>query len=240
MNKMLVSRTVVIAAIAFVIIIVVITIVTINLGRAYKGGLASFINQNTTNEVKLKEKKEVKRITIKKRGQKTCMQVTPDGIVRIFNTCGGDLTDATRLPDPKHILELFKIVTETDLSKLPTTGKGEVYTLTIETDHGTETVFVVLNSGSPTGGQIGQIIQSVTGDLPQPAPSTTVFIPTPTAGGSIIPVASIFPGSSPGVQVTPSANPAQTFSCGFSDVPGKKKPMNVSNVICSTQPSPIP
>lgn len=239
MKRIFKGRFIYLLAIIFVLIIAGLIILAVRFGSAYKGGLANFSNQTSTEEVKSLKKKKILNITVKKSGEAACMQVTPDGIVRIFTTCNDDLEIAARPQDPKNILKLFKILSESDLDKLREPGSGEYYQLIIQTDEGTETIYIPVSSSG--GSEIIQTIVNIKGDIPSPVASPS---------GSQAPGHS----SSPQLQPTPSpssyfATPSPSsgtqassqigFSCEFDEF-GNKRPLNVSNIICSSEPSPLP
>lgn len=230
------GKIIYIGLLAFALTVLITIYIIIQVGGAYKGGLSNFSNQQKPQELTLKKKKDIKRIIVRKHGEVSCMEVTPDGVIRQYNVCGGELTGAQRLNDSKNIVGLFKLVSESDLATLKRTG-GEYYELTIETDTGTQIVYVSAGSGS--GGDIVQTIELVQGDVsgasPTPSdvsvPSNSIsIISSPSPGDMII----VNPSPTP----EPSAAIQQSFECDFIK-DETKKPWNVSNFICSTQPSPL-
>ncbi len=224
------------AAFVLVLILLGVVIMVMRLGIAYKGGLASFTNEKGIEEINSVKKKKILSIIIKKDGESECMKVTPDGVVRIYKTCSDDLESAARLQDPKNILKLFRVLSDSDLEKLRERGSGDFYEITIQTDEGTEIIYVTDDDDDG----IVPIIEDIKGDLPSPTPApSTQASPSPLASPS--PVPSPSPGFSPLPSATPqaSASSQATFSCEF-DENGNKRPLNVSNIICSTEPSPAP
>lgn len=224
----------------FVIVVVIILIISIKFGGAYKGGLSNFSNEIQDQEIVLKKKKQVKRLSIRKKGDTSCMDITPDGVVRQYDVCGGELTDAERLSDSKNITRLFKFVSESDITKLQDSGE-DVYEITIYTETGTEVIYV---SNSGTNGQAGQIVQEIIliiGDIHNPTP-------TPNSSGSYESPRSSSQLSSPHASgiTTPSPTPTSQpesltpFICDYVESGSKKKPYNVSNVICSNEPTTAP
>ena len=229
---------------AFALVIVMLAIYLMGFGKAYQAGLTA-LNQKPAEEAALQKKKEVKKITIKKNGKAGCMEVTPNGIVRVYSECGGNLESASRLPDAKNILKLFRLVTENDLSKYNRLGDGEVYELTIETSEGSEKVYVVSGGNNPSPiGEIIQTIQNIQGDLPAATPSAaSTSTPTSPPGSSPFPTPQsssdgVYPAASP-ESGTGGSNP-QPFVCGFSDSGSGTKPYRISNIVCSDEPSPAP
>ncbi len=230
------KNTLIVTALLLVSILGIIVLVLIGIGRAYRGGISN-VAETLPQQYKLEKKKEVRRITIKASDEAGCIEVTPDGIVRVYAQCGGALQSAIRLTDTKSLLQLFRLVSENDLTKLKK-GKGKVYQLTIETDSGTQTITIV---GGGDGTPIIQTIETIINNLPTTSPSPAasgitpsptiipgVPTPTPGTGGD----ASSDPSPSPDAAVTP--NP---FTCNFSES-GGTKPVRVSNVVCTSEPLP--
>jgi hypothetical protein len=214
-------------------------------GKKYDEGLASLIQKSPESQSTASVRK-VRKVTVIHNDDKGCMEVTPDGIVRTYDTCGGELTDANRLADPKNVLHLIQIASQIDVSSYRKKISGPVLTLIIETDNGTETIYIPTNGGGGGGNDdVTKIVDLIEGDLPQPTatPGPETIIPTPTMGGVSFtptpsPIYSPTPGPSP--TPTPTPNPEVPFKCGYSQDPSSKKPFNVSNYICSTEPSPPP
>lgn len=221
------------------VIILVAALVLIGVGRAYKGGLASLLQ--TQKESAPVKRKQVNRITLKKGGENSCIEITPDGVVRIFKECGGNLSEARRLEDTRNLQLLFQALSLQDES-LFTTCDGLCYEVTIETDEGTQTLYIpVGGGGTGTGGSIGDLIEDIEeqvtaspsptpgAPLPSPTPGVTP-LPSPTPGGSSSPLPS---GGGTGGESEGS------FYCDFSET-DPKKPYRVSGVVCTTEPSPVP
>src|SRR3989344_8837826 len=112
MHKLKRTTAIYIAAFLLILVIGSTVVVVMRLGVAYKGGLSSLTGQKLPEEVSLKKKKNIKKITVQKEGSTDCMEVTPDGIVKIYTTCGQNLDSANRLTDTKNILKLFKLISE--------------------------------------------------------------------------------------------------------------------------------
>src|SRR3989344_9094467 len=135
MKKLLQGKYVWITLGALILILIGIGVFIYGFGTAYRRGLATLI-QPPPEALTLKKKKVVSRITVKKSGESGCIEMTPDGIVRVYENCEGELESAYRLVDPKNILKLFKLVSERNLATSPKPGQV-VYELTLETDEGT-------------------------------------------------------------------------------------------------------
>ena len=225
----------------FALIVLITIYLIIKLGGAYRGGISLYSsNQATSQTLILKKKKDIKRITIRKQGEVGCMEVTPDGIVRQYSVCGSDLTDVQRLNDSKNIVQLFKLVSENELIGQRNTG-GQLYELTIQTDTGTQVVYYSVNGASGASTEIVQTIQLIQGDLSSPSPSSSsALLPTstPHAAASSSPgdTIVIYPSPTPAVSVTSQL----PFTCDFIESGVKKKPFNVSNIICSTEHVSLP
>ncbi len=230
------------AGVLFVLVVAATSLTIFGIGNAYKKGIANFVNQKEPEKLTLFKKKTVKKITIKNSAERGCIEVTPDGAVRVYSVCGQTLTGAERLADPKHILKLFKLVTEEDLGAYTQKSAGTLYQVAIETDSGTQTVYLVLSESGGVAQTIIRTIQTIINDLPKPTPIvglSPTSVPTPI-GGSLTRAptgTSFLPTATP--TIAPSSE-VQTFTCGFSESGDKKKPYNISNIVCSTEPTPIP
>lgn len=237
MRKIFKGKVLFVVGGVFILIVMLAGLVTWGIGNAYRGRILS-LEQPPPQEQELIKKASIRKITIKKRGETSCMEVTPDGVVRIYETCGGDLSDASRLTDPRNILKLFRIVSEADLEAYRNSGEV-LYELVIETDQGTHTIYV---AGGGGGEEIIDTIDQIGGDIPNPSPSVFSSGSPLPPGGTPEPSPSVIPG---GPSPTPGSSSPPTggdnpFLCDFSDSGGQGKPYRVSNVVCSNEPSPAP
>jgi len=215
-------------------------------GKIIGGRTANLTKSQSSSTYELKDKKKIRKIRISKDNRGGCMEVSPDGAVRIYDVCGETLTDAVRLTETKNILKLFKLVSETKLEEFTNKPEGTYVIIIVETDTGTETYYLPQDTGpggGSGGGAIGDIIDTIDDieeDIPDPTPTPTL-IPSPTdiiTGGESPTPAS---GVSPTNILYPTPTQAQTlvpFTCDFTGTSGTKKPYNVSNYICSTEPTP--
>lgn len=185
------------------------------------------------------ERRQLRKITID--DDTGCLEVTSEGIVRVYETCGETLESVSRPIDPKRIIQLFEYTSRLafDEFSLPPTS-GQYLRLIVDTTTGSYTIYIPVESGDDS---ISDTIDLIKGDIPQPTvtPQATL-IPTPTLPGST-PLPSLTPTPTIQFGVTPTPTVAITprpFTCGFSDDPTDIRPFNVTNVICSTEPSPAP
>ncbi len=221
----------------FVLAVAASIFIVLGVGRIYRGRIAS-LEQTGSQELKLTKRPEIRKITIRKKGETGCMEVAPDGIVRIYETCGGKLSDATRLTDPRNILKLFRIVSEADVTKFRD-SETAVYELVIETESGTQTIYVTGGGGD----QVINTINLIEGDIPKSSPTISSPQPSQLPESSSSPSSSVTAGSP---TIAPSSAPPPTvggsipFICDFNESGGQGKPYRVSNVVCSTEPSPAP
>lgn len=239
MKQMTQNQWVYIGGGVLVAIIVGATVLVLGIGKAYQKGLINYETE-TSQEMTTREKKTIKKITVQKTGEDNCIEITPDGIVRTYSVCNERLSDANRLTDLKNIFKLFKLVSEKDLSSYKN-KIDKAYKITIETDKGTETYYLIDDGSNNVGSEILDTVDDVIKDTPHPNPSSSV---SPFSSSSWIsnPFPSASSGnnnSSPQPSSDGTSQPGETFSCGFTES-GNKKPIAVSNVICSTEPSPIP
>jgi hypothetical protein len=237
-------RPITVAGGVFALLLVLTFVVIIRIGKSYEWGLLGFTKEQPPDEISLVKKKQLKKITIRRGDEAGCMEVTPDGAVRIYSTCGTDLERAHRPTDPKNVLKLFKLVSERDIATVgDTTAPGTLYVLTIESDEGIETVYIVVLEDTPQSIQdIIEIIEEIEADVPFPSVTPLGSTPAPTSPASSTgtPV--------PSVTLIPTAGPTPTptgpavdlgFLCDFFETTGPK-PYNISNFVCSTGPTPYP
>jgi hypothetical protein len=241
MQKFIKDRLVLIVGIIFVLVLTIIIVVIFKFGLAYKGGLENLSDSSQNkNEFELSKKKPVKKITFKNQDDGGCIEVTPEGIVRVYIDCNKELGSAARLNDPSNILKLIKLVSETDWEKYKKKISGGYYEIDIETESGITTIYLP-DGGSGNTDEIEKIIDDIKKDIPNESPLPTnipaSLSPYVSSWPSILPSGeTIFmsPGPSPsGIIINP-------FICPFAESGGKKKPVNVSNIICSNDPSPAP
>lgn len=240
MNKVFNNKFILLSGGVLLLVLLITVVVVFGIGKAYKGGLTNILNQPPPPESASIKKKEIKRITIKKNGEAGCLELTPDGVVRVYSVCGEELDQASRLTDPKNILKLFNLLSERELSKALKKGKV-VYQLVVETDSGSE-IYYVTSEGDNGEDEIIKTVEQIQGDIPHNSPSPHTNPATPPPGSSSYPTTTPFAS---GV-VIPSASPGTggqltfPFVCDFSDSGGTHKPYRVSGVVCTTEPSPVP
>jgi len=245
MNVRMHIPTVAIAGIVLAVLIGTTSVVVVRIGKAYQWGLLGFTETEKTDTITLRQKKQLRKITVRRGTDPGCMEVTPDGAVRIFSTCGGELEQAQRPDNPKNILLLFQLVSERDLpTTLGENTTGTVYELTIETDEGSEVVYLIINDDTPPPiVDIIETIDDITEDIPEPTVTPSVSSPTPTTPpvpteGGPTPTGTIFPTQNP--TPTPTGPAVDVgFLCDFFETTGQK-PYNISNFVCSTGPTPFP
>ena len=230
-----------VTAAIFVGVLATVVLVVIALGKVYQGGISRLSGESAPNEYGIRKKKQIRKITLQKGDESGCFEIMPDGVVRVYAECGGELTDAARYQDPKRILQLFELASAYDLTKYRNSGPGQIYTLTIESDEGTEIITIVINDqNSDEINQVIDTIDTILEDFPDPTPLPAGASPQPSV--SIVPGQSPVPspstvGSTPqpsgsgtgGVELTP-------FSCGFTENFASGKPYRVSNIVCTEEP----
>lgn len=187
----------------------------------------------------------VRRVRIKnQKDEKGCIEVNPDGAVVVYSDCEAKtILSAERELDTKFIRRLFEHYALADLDEESRVMKSG-YVVIVETDEGVSTYYVA-DAGDirgKSGGAtetISEIIANIIEDAPMPTPTavsvTQTVTPTVAVGGVI---------STPTVVVnsSPTPNPThepQPFSCDFSES-DPKKPYRVSQVVCTSEPTPAP
>lgn len=231
MNKR--GNSLIIAGGMLVLVIIGVVFVLVNIGKAYQGGLSFFSQNRPEASVNLQKKKAIRKITLQKNGSLECFEVTPDGVIRVYDTCDGNLTQASRLSNPKYILELFKKLSERNYTSTQT---GTGYKIIIETDTGTEVIYLSLDEENK---DIIETIENTIEDIPNSSPtltpsSSSSFSPSPQASSNPTVSSPPSPSSEPESSNSPADNP---FSCTFSEG-GQNKPYRISNIVCSDEPQP--
>lgn len=243
MVKLFKQRSLLIGGVALLVVLLLIVVFVTKFGTAYKGITDLFQPQNTNEEVELPpERAQIQKVRLKRQDSDKCIEVGRDGVVRIYETCSSEEpSEVQRTVDLKNISKLFRLVTETDLQKYQQ-GNGTVYEVTLTTTSGTQTYYVVIDEsgGSSPVEEIVGTIENIEEDLPNPSSS-----PVPSASGvvqsSSSPQPSVTPGGpSPSGYIPPSPSPASSLNPFVCDYTTENKPKNVSNFICSTDPSPVP
>lgn len=214
------------------------------------GGRFNRVEQPRLDQViTTREKRTIRKITIDKEDNTGCIEVTPDGVIRVFAICDGEATNAARPQDYRAIQELFKTVSETNFVQYGQKRKNSIKVI-IETDQGTQTVYLpldILNGNQQgTAAQIQQIItiiDTIIKEITQPTPTTTI-VPSPSPslppGVTATPSplnSSGIPTATPLLTPTPTGPPKDPFTCIFQDSSGTK-PYRVSGVVCSSEPQP--
>ena len=225
--------------IIFIVIFIIVTLVIIKIGGAYKSGLLSIFPDKNSSELTSTKISKVKKITLKDNLQ-NCIEVTSDGAVRVYKDCGKELTTAGRVADQTNILKLIKLLSQKDLSQYLTRKSNTDYELTVETDDQTITIYLPNDPGSP-GQEIIDIIKDIENNLNSPSPfASSITVPNPSGYTypSIVPSSGIF--GSPYPSPTDQTTVAKPFVCDFTESGGGKKPVNVSNIICTSDQSPAP
>jgi hypothetical protein len=229
---------------SLIIMVLLIIVVLSRFGAAYERGLSSVLqNQQPQQLSQTVKRKNVRKVTVLT-SDAGCMEVTPDGVVRMFKTCGTDLSGAARLTNTRDIQRLFRLTTENDLSMYQSKPSGAYTTIIIHSDDGDQTVYIPHGGQGPTppAGEIIIIIDQIGGDIPSLKPRPTSG-PTPTnlppgVTQTPTPTAEIVFGDTP--TPTPSITlTEQPFSCDFS-ADSKNRPVTVSNTLCSSAPTPGP
>jgi hypothetical protein len=238
-------RPLLIAGGVLALIVLMASVAVIRFGRAYQWGIFGFNTTETSVETTVREKKKLRKITVRKGDSAGCIEVTPDGAVRVYRTCGEELESANRPYNPKNILKLFRLVSERNLSDLPSgSEEGTLYTLMIETDEGTQVVVIVVNEDTPDPiVEIIETIEDIEEEIPEPTSTPAdPLLPTPTQppvlSGTPVPSGTPFPSAFP--TPTPTGPAVDLgFLCDFIESTGPK-PYNISNFVCSTGPTPFP
>lgn len=229
-------------------------IVVIRIGSAYRRNISSVTEVKPPGEITHTVRERITKIAIRRNDEDGCLEVTPDGAVRVYNVCGEDLADAKRVTDTRYIQQLFKVVSE---SNIPDTSRDVclTYELRLTTAEGTQSVCLEdlgstgngTQTGGPGGGtggggEIGDIIEKIIEDLPPNTPTPGIYpsaSPSPTS--RTYPTGSPSPTDQPGISPTPIVEEINKgFMCEFTGSSGNKRPHTISNIVCSSGPTPVP
>lgn len=246
MRQLLQNRLIVLIGLIFLLVLIGTAVVATGFGSAL-GTRFSGVPTQENEPVLTQERKVVRKITVSG-DDGGCIEVTPDGVIRVFATCDGEATDAARVQDLKNVQELFKQVSETRFTDQYRRPSSNSIKLIIETDQGTEVVYIPAGSaGTSVGsGQVDQIkeiidriTEEVTAPTSTPVPSTGTPTPTLPPGVSATPTPTLSTDPAPSPSPTPSGSPApKPFTCGYTETESGPRPYNVSNYICTTEPTP--
>jgi hypothetical protein len=234
------NRWLLLAGIGFAITIIILAILGLALGANYRKTISGLVEEPKINEITSTEAKKVKKIIFQKRNSSGCIEVTPEGIVRVYQVCQEELESANRLVDPKNLIKLFKLVTEKTYKSQSFSDNDEVYQVILETNTGKE-IFYIVVGGSDQGDELLDTLEDVIEDIPDPTPTSYISSPSPRNSPAVS--GSTSPSGSSLFFSSPSPSPSgyvETFTCEFSESGGTAKPKNVSNVICTGDPSPAP
>jgi hypothetical protein len=254
------NKQIIIIGIILLVVILACIILITAIGKAYQSGLSKFSPDKVSEGYTYKTKAKITKIKIHKMDDLGCIDVSPDGAVRVYATCDKILTDASRVSDATNILRLFKQISELDLTNIKSTDVCDTYTITVETNESQKNICLTdianqLNqtpgmggNGNTSGGTGTQIIDQIIETIEN---IKQEIIPTPTLISSPTPQ---FEGGTPVVNEpsptgdsiqndiletpTPTVKPLVPFICGFSGSSGSNKPYNISNIICSNEPTP--
>lgn len=230
------------------------------IGKAYQSGISHYTENNQPSSITHNEREKITKITIQKQDDKSCIEVSPDGAVRVYKTCDKDLTNARRIADTTNITSLFKKISEIDLSLVKASTSCDSYLIAVETASSSKTIClsdiessysgnVVNSSGTEDNSKtvakviVSEIIQDIDNIIIAIPDST----PTPTLRLSQNPEVTVtaYPTPSTDTQLwlLPSGMPNPTdilkpFLCEFNSASVSGKPYRVSNVVCSSQPQP--
>jgi hypothetical protein len=250
MKKIFKEYILYLVGIILLVLVLTIFLVLTKMGQNYGKGLNNVANQNPITNITHIERKDIKSISLKKANESGCMVITPDGAVRIYKICDKEMQEAHRLTDAKRILEFYKLMAETDLQEITNSDDCDGYIATLNTDESERIVCIGSLSGSNGNNSpgdnpiniIGDTIKKIIEDLPMSTP--TPIVPT-----GQLPSGTIIPGEpTPTIYgligfeptPTPTGRPLVPFSCNFSGPSGNKKPTNISNIVCSSDPTPAP
>lgn len=243
------SKQITTAIIIFAIVLFILVLVVFWFGKKYRSNISSYENPNIQSNINLEKATDITSITFQKEGEPGCIEVTPDGQVKIFTTCGKDLETAYRTTNNRNINRLFELIKSGKLSTVKFDGAME---LSVNTNKGRITYYIkpsdTSNNGNPNSkpidDQIIIIIDTIIDDkpentptptnVPDVSPTDTYSSPTPSQYIYFYNTATPTPREETEQQIENS------FVCDFTTTDGSKKPYRVSNVVCTNEPQIAP
>lgn len=223
----------------------VIMYITTRIARGYREEIATVESVPPPKDVSTVQTTRVRKITVKKPGDGDgCTEISNDGSVLVYETCGENLATANRLNNTDLVWKIMKSVTAAKGSPAAEPGS---YQLTVELDNGS-TYTIYINPGdtghSPVDQEVIRIITDITDSLPTPVPTNqpSVISPsdTPIIYVTLTPTPFLINLISPTTIPTGPAGPKGSFTCNFFDTgTGGRKPYRVSNVVCSDDPKGV-
>jgi hypothetical protein len=233
------SRILLYVGIGFAAVIVLLVVFGMAFGGSYRKTLSEILPQSQINNLSTTETKKVKKITFQKQNETGCIEVTPDGIVRVYTVCNEKLDSANRVTETRNINKLFQLVREKDYKTRDFSDSENAYKVIVETESGTEIFYIVVDEGNESE-ELLDTLNDIIEDIPKSSPTPSPIYPTPSSPGAS---QSTQPASSQSPNPSPSPNSSEiveTFTCDFTESGDPRKPYNVSNVICTGEPSPAP
>lgn len=238
-------RILLVAGGVLVVLIVLIVSILRFIGGRYQSRIEDIkipLRKDTVFEVK---RRVVRQVVIRSQGETGCIEVNPDGAVRVYSDCETKKLAATeRELDTKFIRQLFEhyAQSERDEEKVVRTSG---YVVRVTTDSGVVTYYVPFASDDGIESSVGlldtisEIIEKIIEDAPEPTPTTVYVSPTVPV---VTPTSQLAPSPTSGVVSSPTPTPTaapKPFSCEFSEN-DPKKPYRVSQVVCTSEPTPMP
>jgi hypothetical protein len=158
MSQFFRRHLIVIAGIGLAIVMIVTALVLRQIGSAYGRGIHLSGASGKSEPAVIAKNARVRKIIVKKNNTGECVEVTPDGVVRIFATCDEGLTDTFRSTDTRAVQKLFTFVSEYG-SRQKAEGSTEV---TVELEDGTiVTVYIPPDAGGSGGGGGGGVLSTI-------------------------------------------------------------------------------
>lgn len=227
---------------SFFLLFIGIVYVVSSLGKAYQSNITKYAPPVIKDqEISRKIRKIVKKIILTRAGDTGCIELSADGAVRIYSTCGSTIVDAKRLFNAANMRRLFDKVADLSISDNQMKGTGSVYEVRVETDTGTEVYYVTLEDFSTDTTGLTKLVDQVLGDVPTPTPETpgstptSALSPTRTRTPTLGPSPTALPPTP-----TPPIPTGAPFTCDFTDQGGPDKPYRISNTVCTSGPTPAP
>src|SRR4030042_3500660 len=178
------TKHIILIGLIFIGLFIISLLVLNRIGISYRFGLSRFSDSGVPKEINRISKAKINRIRLKSDKDAGCIEVTPDGVVRVFEVCEAELSQVNRMGDTREILQLFKQISEVDLSKIKDAQTCDTYLLTVSTDSSTRTICLtdissIYTQSGETGGGVGgkivseiiQTIEKIIAEIPIPTPT---------------------------------------------------------------------
>jgi len=228
-------RPLLLVGVLFISIVLLIILMITRIGNSYEQRIDTLEKPQSKTNMNIRTVKIVRKVTVHDENGQGCTEITQDGVVRKYSICGQQLETADRLKNPKNITKLFRKISERDWLEVSPSPSSRIVRVTFETDEGNQTYYLIIEDDDDQ--EIIDVLDDIEDDIPPSFPTPTGIL-QPTVAPSVNPLISPTPTQYiPPWAPTPTTQQSaqQPFLCGYTE---DGKPTNISNTLCSTEPTP--